>query len=91
MIFHSNSYPQPNVLKTISYQVGKRIAYYRRKQKLSQADLGIKIGLEPYQVYEYEHGLHRINLEALFEFALALDVPAIKLLGYGRSGRQMTK
>jgi len=90
MIFHSNSsHSQPNVLKTISYEVGKRIAYYRRKQKLSQEDLGNKIGLEPYRVYEYEKGIHKINLEALCVFASALEIPAIKLMGWCRRGRRM--
>jgi len=77
----SNSkYPAPNVMKTISYTVGKRIAYYRQKQNISQEELGRRIGLEAYQIYEFENGLHKINLEVLFEFAYALHVPAFDLI-----------
>ena len=91
--FINSPYPSPAVMKTISYQVGKRIAHCREKQSITQAELGERIGLEPHRIYEFENGLHRIDLEVLYVFAMALGVPAIELIGldYDGDGKRKRK
>lgn len=56
-------------------ELGKRIRLRRVEQKVSQAELGDKLGLSFQQVQKYEKGVNRVGAARLQQIATALDVP----------------
>ncbi|MEM9938580.1 MAG: helix-turn-helix transcriptional regulator [Pseudomonadota bacterium] len=55
--------------------VGQRLRWRRRELKLTQEQLGEKLGLTFQQVQKYEKGVNRISAGRLFELAAELTVP----------------
>jgi len=55
--------------------VGQRLRWRRRELKLTQEQLGEKIGLTFQQVQKYEKGVNRISAGRLFEVSGVLSVP----------------
>jgi transcriptional regulator with XRE-family HTH domain len=55
--------------------LGKRIRLRRVEQKISQAELGEKLGVSFQQVQKYEKGVNRVGVARLRQIANALDVP----------------
>ena len=56
-------------------ELGKRIRLRRVEQRISQADLGDKLGVSFQQVQKYEKGVNRVGAARLQQIATALDVP----------------
>src|ERR1700720_1654365 len=56
-------------------ELGKRIRLRRVEQKISQSDLGEKLGVSFQQVQKYEKGVNRVGASRLQQIAAALDVP----------------
>ena len=56
-------------------EMGKRIRLRRVEQRISQADLGQKLGVSFQQVQKYEKGVNRVGAARLQQIATALDVP----------------
>jgi transcriptional regulator with XRE-family HTH domain len=56
-------------------ELGKRIRLRRVEQKISQAELGDKLGVSFQQVQKYEKGVNRVGAARLQQIATALDVP----------------
>src|SRR6267142_4549181 len=56
-------------------ELGKRIRLRRVEQKISQAELGDKLGVSFQQVQKYEKGVNRVTAGRLQQIADALDVP----------------
>src|SRR5262249_52278027 len=56
-------------------ELGKRIRLRRVEQKISQAELGEKLGVSFQQVQKYEKGVNRVGAARLQQIANALDVP----------------
>lgn len=56
-------------------EMGKRIRLRRVEQKISQADLGEKLGVSFQQVQKYEKGVNRVGAARLQQIASALSVP----------------
>ena len=54
--------------------VGQRLRWRRRELKLTQEQLGERLGLTFQQVQKYEKGVNRISAGRLFEMAGALGV-----------------
>lgn len=54
--------------------VGQRLRWRRRELKLTQEQLGEKLGLTFQQVQKYEKGVNRISAGRLFEIAHALGI-----------------
>ena len=54
--------------------VGQRLRWRRRELKLTQEQLGEKLGLTFQQVQKYEKGVNRISAGRLFEIAQALGI-----------------
>lgn len=59
----------------VDHQVGRRIRQARRAAKLTQGQLGDKIGLTFQQVQKYEKGVNRVSAGTLYEIAKVLDIP----------------
>lgn len=55
--------------------VGMRMRLRRRDLKLTQEQLGDKLGLTFQQVQKYEKGVNRVSAGRLFELAGVLEVP----------------
>jgi len=55
--------------------VGQRLRWRRRELKLTQEQLGEKLGLTFQQVQKYEKGVNRISAGRLFEVSEVLTVP----------------
>src|SRR5450755_3225646 len=56
-------------------EMGKRDRAGRGEQKISQAELGDKLGVSFQQVQKYEKGVNRVGAARLQQIATALDVP----------------
>ncbi len=56
-------------------ELGKRIRLRRVEQRISQAELGDKLGVSFQQVQKYEKGVNRVGAARLQSIATALDVP----------------
>ncbi|MGX1336661.1 transcriptional regulator with XRE-family HTH domain [Bradyrhizobium japonicum] len=56
-------------------ELGKRIRLRRVEMKISQAELGEKLGVSFQQVQKYEKGVNRVGAARLQQIATALDVP----------------
>src|SRR3981081_1498528 len=57
-------------------ELGKRIRLRRVEQRISQAELGDKLGVSFQQVQKYEKGVNRVGAARLQQIANALDGPA---------------
>jgi transcriptional regulator with XRE-family HTH domain len=55
--------------------MGKKIRLRRVEQRLSQSDLGEKLGVSFQQVQKYEKGVNRVGASRLQQIATALDIP----------------
>ncbi|MEL6830092.1 MAG: helix-turn-helix transcriptional regulator [Pseudomonadota bacterium] len=62
--------------------VGQRLRWRRRELRLTQEQLGERLGLTFQQVQKYEKGVNRISAGRLFEMASQLSVP----IGYFYEG-----
>lgn len=58
----------------VSKYIGSRIKEYRKKRKLTQEQLGAKIGVKHNTVSSYESGTNEPEQNILFEIAKVLDV-----------------
>jgi transcriptional regulator with XRE-family HTH domain len=56
-------------------EMGKKIRLRRVEQRISQSDLGEKLGVSFQQVQKYEKGVNRVGAARLQQIATALDVP----------------
>jgi transcriptional regulator with XRE-family HTH domain len=59
----------------IDLLVGSRIRMFRKGRKLSQAQLGKKLGVTFQQVQKYENGKNRVGASRLQMISTALNVP----------------
>lgn len=58
----------------ISKYVGQQIKYYRKLNKMTQKELGLRIGKKHNTISSYENGTNEPEQDALFAIANALDV-----------------
>jgi transcriptional regulator with XRE-family HTH domain len=67
--------------------MGTKIRLLRLDQRMSQAELGRKLGISFRQVRKYEKGVSRVGATRLVQIAEALDVPVTLFFdGDGKSG-----
>jgi transcriptional regulator with XRE-family HTH domain len=59
----------------IDVLVGSRIRIFRKGRKMSQAQLGEKLGVTFQQIQKYEKGKNRVGASRLQMISTALDVP----------------
>jgi DNA-binding XRE family transcriptional regulator len=62
--------------------IGHRLARLRKKKKMTQQKLAEKIGIQRYQIANYEQGRTRIYDEMLIRLALELDCTVDYLVGF---------
>ena len=65
----------------VDRQIGQRIRAFRLAQKISQGELGRKIGVSFQQIQKYEKGANRVRGGRIKELAAALDVSVAALFG----------
>src|SRR5258707_13523193 len=56
-------------------EMGKKIRLRRVEQRISQSDLGEKLGVSFQQVQKYEKGVNRVGAARLQQIANAVDGP----------------
>jgi transcriptional regulator with XRE-family HTH domain len=71
----------------IDIVVGARVRMRRRKLGMSQAALGLRIGVKFQQVQKYENATNRISASALMRIADALEIAPAELLPESRDVR----
>jgi len=64
----------------VDVQLGGIIKALRMAKKLSQTELGLRIGVSFQQVQKYERGLNRVSASTLVLIAKALDISAAEIL-----------
>ena len=72
-------------------ELGKRIRLRRVEQKISQAELGDKLGVSFQQVQKYEKGVNRVGAGRLVRVGEALDVPVSFFFGATDGGSEDTR
>jgi transcriptional regulator with XRE-family HTH domain len=80
----------PGSRKTDSYdrEVGLRVRTLRISRRMSQNDVGERLGITFQQVQKYENGANRIGAGRLQRIAEIFEVPVAALFGAsGREGR----
>lgn len=65
----------------IDVRVGQRIRAYRLGKRMSQTDLGEKVGVTFQQIQKYESGANRLGSSRLKKVATILGVPVAALFG----------
>jgi len=61
----------------IDIYAGKNLRQLRHDKKMSQEELGQKVGVTFQQIQKYERGLNRMGCGRLFEFAVIFKVSAL--------------
>ncbi|RYY18203.1 MAG: XRE family transcriptional regulator [Alphaproteobacteria bacterium] len=65
---------KPKEATEVDQTVGARITAMRKAKGLSQADLGIAVGVTFQQIQKYEKGINRVGASRLQQIAKCLDV-----------------
>src|SRR3972149_6839596 len=65
----------------VTLNIGKRIAYFRKKRGLTQQELADKIGIDRTVIANYELSRARIYDEIIARLAVALKISADVILG----------
>src|SRR4051794_25437492 len=78
--------PNPRSVGQAEIEMGNRLRIRRVEQKLSQEELGRRLGVSFQQVQKYEKGVNRIGAHRLEEIADALAVPVSFF--FGGNGKQ---
>lgn len=60
--------------------VGEQIKKYRLDAKISQKQLGAKLGVSQQQIAQYENGTRQPKLETIAKIANALDTDIVRFL-----------
>jgi transcriptional regulator with XRE-family HTH domain len=71
--------------------IGNRIRGYRIDRKMSQDDLGNKLGVSFQQVQKYEKGTNRISAARLADIAKLFHTTPHELMGWDGIGVKMTE
>jgi transcriptional regulator with XRE-family HTH domain len=71
----------PKRADSVDKLVGQRIRAYRLGHKMSQQQLGKKVGVTFQQIQKYELGVNRIGSSRLKKIAATLKVPVAALFG----------
>ena len=58
---------------------GKRVKLFRKRRKMTQLQLAVKVGLTHEQISNIERGLHGPHFEAIEKLAQELQVPVWQL------------
>jgi transcriptional regulator with XRE-family HTH domain len=60
--------------KQATKKIGRKIAVFRTKQKISREKLALKLNISHQQLFKYEMGQSRITVDRLIAIAEALDL-----------------
>ena len=76
----------PGSRKTDSYdrEVGLRVRTLRLSRRMSQNDIGQRLGITFQQIQKYENGANRIGAGRLQRIAEIFEVPVAALFGASR-------
>ena len=69
-------------------QIGQRLRALRMDRKMSQSDLGDKLGISFQQIQKYERGVNRVSAVRLNQIAKLLGTTIEQLSGFG-GGQQI--
>lgn len=70
-------------------ELGIRIRLRRIEQKMSQAELGDRLGVSFQQIQKYEKGVNRVGAARLGQVAVALDAPITFFYEGDKRGREV--
>lgn len=62
----------------LSEKVGDRIKKFREAKRMSQEELAYQTGMYQSQIYRFEYGKQRINIEQLEKISEVLGVPVVE-------------
>jgi transcriptional regulator with XRE-family HTH domain len=65
---------KPRDADVIDKHVGERLMQMRREMGVSQADVGLAVGVSYQQIQKYERGFNRISVSRLWKICEYLDV-----------------
>jgi transcriptional regulator with XRE-family HTH domain len=66
--------------RTYDEQLGQRLKTLREMHRMTQADVGAKIGLSHQQIQKYEKGHSRVRANLAADFARLFNIPLAQLL-----------
>jgi len=82
--------PREKVANELDEIIGDRLRSFRLAAKMSQSDLGAKLGVTFQQIQKYENGKNRLSGSRLIKAAETLKVMPAQLLGANGSGKAST-
>jgi len=74
----------------MSYEIGSRIAKYRKMKSLSQRDFAKLIGVSNSRISNWEQGTHRPDVDILADICRVLEVSPSELLDIHLSTDELT-
>ena len=74
----------------MNYEIGNRIAKYRKLKKLSQRDFANLIGVSNSRISNWEQGTHRPDVDILADICRVLEVSPSELLDIRLSTDELT-
>ncbi len=75
----------------MNYEIGSRIAKYRKMKNLSQRELASLIGVSNTRISNWEQGTHRPDVDILADICKVLEVSPSELLDIRLSTDELTK
>lgn len=74
--------PRINALVSFPIKFGERVYELRMERKLTQEELGSRVGLDPAFISQIENGRKNLTLLSVSKLAKALGVPALELFRF---------
>lgn len=95
VIYYNCLMPRPRKEKlpelNLSQSIGQNIARIRKSRGLTQIELGNIIGINQYQISDYEIGRLHLSDEMIIRFAKALKTTSDDILGLKESNNDVEK
>ena len=73
----------------MKYEIGKRIKYFREKEKISQKDLANKLNISNARLSNWEKGINRPDADFIADICTSLKITADELLGIDVNSKQI--
>ncbi|QCJ68623.1 XRE family transcriptional regulator [Providencia heimbachae] len=75
----------------VSTIIGHKITYYRKMNGMTLSQLAKIIGVSEQQQSRYEHGINRINLDRLNQYAIIFNINILNFFDFNHREKEHLK
>ncbi|WP_196593394.1 helix-turn-helix domain-containing protein [Pectinatus sottacetonis] len=68
-------------MNSVKDELAKNLAYYRKRLKLTQRDLAVKLGVKHNTISSWENGTNSIDLDILLRICKILNITLLDIYG----------